>query len=209
MAKKISAEAWRELVEAIGERYRAASKQDRARILDEFVAVTGFHRKHSIRVLKHVVASAAPARRPRLRVYAAAVREALVVLWEASDRVCGKRLKRLLPTLVGALEHHGHLRLDEGVRKKLLQATAATIDRVLAEPRRAGDGRRLHARAKPAGLRRDQAAWRKESPFSLPCPLGRPSSDAHGTRAPLPWRPRRPPSARRARIGGTRPSIPL
>ena len=150
MAKKISADARRELVEAIGERYRAGSKQDKARILDELVAVTGFHRKHSIRVLKHVVPSAAPARRPRLRVYDAAVREALVVLWEASDRVCGKRLKPLLPTLVGALEHHGHLRLDEGVWKKLLKASAATIDRVLAEPRRAGDGRRLHARAKPA-----------------------------------------------------------
>ena len=87
MAKKISAEARRELVEAIGERFRAASKQDKARVLDEFAAVTGFHRKHSIRVSKHVVPSAAPAWRPRLRVYDAAVREALVVLWEASERV--------------------------------------------------------------------------------------------------------------------------
>ncbi len=71
-----------------------------------------------IRPVGHGTRSAA-----RLRVYDAAVREALVVLWEASDRVCGKRLKPLLPTFVGALEHHGHLRLDDGVRKKSLQAS--------------------------------------------------------------------------------------
>jgi hypothetical protein len=63
IAKKISADARRELVEAIGERYRAGSKQDKARILDDFAAVTGFHRKHSIRVLKHVASSIACSRR--------------------------------------------------------------------------------------------------------------------------------------------------
>ena len=40
----------------------------------------------------------------------------LIVLWEASDRMCGKRLKALLPTLVPALEHHGHLCLDPAAR---------------------------------------------------------------------------------------------
>ena len=114
------------------------------------MAVTGFHRKHSIRLLKHAAAPAAAPRKPRLRVYDAAVRQALVVLWEASDRVCGKRLKPLLPTLIGALERHGHLRLDDSVRTKLLEVSAATIDRALAEPRGSGAGRRSHARAKPA-----------------------------------------------------------
>ena len=54
MAKKISADARRELLQAIGDRYRADSKQEKARILDEFAAVTGFHRKHSIRLLNSV-----------------------------------------------------------------------------------------------------------------------------------------------------------
>lgn len=51
MATKIGAHARQQLVQAIGERYRAGSKEAKARILDEFVAVTGFHRKHSIRIL--------------------------------------------------------------------------------------------------------------------------------------------------------------
>jgi hypothetical protein len=72
----------------------------------------------------------ARASRPCRRIYDDAVREALIVLWEASDRVCGKRLKPPLPVLVSALERHGHLRLDEAVRQKLFATSASTIDRL-------------------------------------------------------------------------------
>ena len=47
----ITAATRRELTDAVMERYQAASAGERSRILDEFVALTGFHRKHAIRVL--------------------------------------------------------------------------------------------------------------------------------------------------------------
>jgi len=151
MSKKISSEAREELVRAVSERYRRATKDEKLRILDELVAVTGYHRKHSIRVLNAqgsvLVVST---RQPRLRLYDAAVREAIVVLWEASDRICGKRLKPLLPILVEALEHHGHLHLDATVRVKLLAASASTIDRLLQGPRRTIDPKSVRKRARPA-----------------------------------------------------------
>ncbi len=53
----------------------------------------------------------ASAAHARTRVYDEAVRQALTVLWEAADRVCGKRLKPLIPMLVDAMERHGHLDL--------------------------------------------------------------------------------------------------
>ena len=43
--------AKQELLATIRDRYRASSKKDQGRILDEFIAVTGHHRKHSIRLL--------------------------------------------------------------------------------------------------------------------------------------------------------------
>ena len=58
--------------------------------------------------------------RGRQCVYDEAVTEGLIVLWEASDRMCGKRLKALLPILLPALERHGHLSLDPGVRERVL-----------------------------------------------------------------------------------------
>ena len=91
--------------------------EEKTRILDEFEAVTGFKRKHAMRLLRGgATTRPAAASRPGRRLYDDAVREALVVLWEASDGICSKRLKPLLPTLVDAMERHGHLDLAEGIR---------------------------------------------------------------------------------------------
>jgi hypothetical protein len=154
MARKITVQARRELVDAIGTRYRGAARCDKLRILDEFVAVTGYHRKHAIRMLNEAGAageSPEPRVRSQGRVYDDAVREALIVLWEAADRVCGKRLKPLLPILLQALERHGHVHLDDTVRTRVLSVSAATIDRVLAPTRAAvNGGNRAARRAKPA-----------------------------------------------------------
>jgi hypothetical protein len=140
MGRRMSLETRRELVRVIGERYRASTSLERGRILDEFVAATGYHRKHAIRVLAGCV-KPSPPREPRLHLYDAAVREALIVLWEASDRVCGKRLKPLIPILLEALERHGHLHSDREVRARLLKISASTIDRLLAPTRSAVSGR--------------------------------------------------------------------
>jgi integrase-like protein len=170
---KISTETRRELVKAIQDRYESASLLDKQQILDEFVALTGYHRKHAIRVLgsgssTDVEQAMTP---PRERIYGDAVREALGTLWEAADRVCGKRLKALLPTLVTALERHGHLTLDPVVRERLLTASAATIDRLLATRRATAGGRRRRPRARSAASRsipvRTFADWKEPEPGLL------------------------------------------
>jgi hypothetical protein len=168
---KISTETRRELVAAIRERYRSALALDKQRILDEFVAVTGYHRKHAIRVLRSVMNEEQPATPPRERIYGEAVREAVGVLWEAADRVCGKRLKPLLPILVAALERHGHLTLDPAVRERLLAASPATIDRLLATRRATAGGRRRRPRARSAASQRIPvrtfADWKQPEPGFL------------------------------------------
>ena len=100
-----------ELVVAIAERYGGSLREEKARILDEFVAVSGYHRKPAMRLLREGRTGKRSGPRLARRVYDEAVREALVVLWEASDRICGKRLKPLLPVLIEGMERHGHLQL--------------------------------------------------------------------------------------------------
>ncbi len=158
----------KELVDALRVRYRGAVLADRIKILDEFVAVTGYHRKHAIRVLREEV-SAAITPRARNRVYDEAVRQALTVLWEAADRVCGKRLKALIPSLVEAMERHGHLDLDPIIKTKVLQISAATIDRVLAATRLHIDGQRKRRSGVGSAIRRSIpvrtfADWRDPPP---------------------------------------------
>ena len=143
-----------ELVAAIADRYARGSRGERVRILDEFVAVTGFHRKHAARLLGGGQQGSRVGPRPSRRVYDDAVREALIVLWEASDRICGKRLKPLVPTLIEAMERHGHLQLAADVRTGLLSISAATIDRALRVVRGQSGGRPRRRLPPSAAIRR-------------------------------------------------------
>ena len=141
MGGGISKMAKQELVATVRERYQQSSKKGRGRILDEFTAITGHHRKGGIGLLSQ------PADEEREQVvgrciYDEAVREAVIVVWEASDRICVKRLKAAVPNLVDSMERHGHLELDPGVRSRLLSASAATLDRLLKPIRTTAGSRR-------------------------------------------------------------------
>jgi len=147
MAGKISMGARREVLAVVAERYRSAGRREKGRMLDELTATTGWHRKHALRAL-----SAMDARPPeekaaprRGRKYDA-IRDALTALWEASDRVCGKRLVVMIPTLLEALERHGRLQLSKSKRALVRSVSAATIDRLLSDVKVAvADGRRRRA----------------------------------------------------------------
>lgn len=145
----VSKVARKEIVEALRSRYGRASKVEKSLILGEFIAVSGYHRKHAIRLLRSVPEVPVKRARESRRVYDEAVKAALVILWEACDRICGKRLKAAIPNLIRALEKHGHLQLDPVVRQRVLAVSAATIDRLLVPVRQgAGARRRRHCRKK-------------------------------------------------------------
>ena len=144
-----------ELVVALAGRYASSSRMERGRILDEFTAVSGLHRKHAMRLLRAGQAGRRSGPRPGRRLYDEAVREALTVIWEASDRVCGKRLRPLVPILVEAMERHGHLHLTPEVRAGLEAMSAATIDRALRDAREPGGGRKRRNAPPSAAIRRN------------------------------------------------------
>jgi hypothetical protein len=170
MGTKISKPTRRELLEALRERYRIASKLEKTKLLNEFVDISGCHRKYAIYLLtgREPLIPAAP--KLGRRIYPEAVRQALIVLWEAADRICGKRLKAILPGLIAAMEQHGHLALDAKVRQLLLAASPATIDRLLA-PIRGTAGRRRKRRINTKSSReipvRTFADWKEPAPGFL------------------------------------------
>ncbi len=122
-------------------------------MLDEFVAIAGCHRKHAVRLLGQCDQIRARTAPKGQRIYDEAVRQALIVVWEASDRICGKRLKAALPSMVDSLERHGHLALSPDVRERLLTASAATIDRLLRPVREKAGSRRKRRSKRKLGSR--------------------------------------------------------
>jgi len=141
-----------EYAEALKKRYRRAGKEERGRILDEFCRTTSYHRKSAVRLLgRGIVDRARPRGRPA--TYGGDVTGVLRQIWEASDRLCSKRLVGFLPDLVAALERHGELRLDEPVRSQLSHLSAATIDRLLREVRPRGLRRPQLGGAEPTSLK--------------------------------------------------------
>ena len=67
----------------------------------------------------------------RPRQYGATVARALRVVWEATDRLCSKRLHPFLPELVKVLRRHGNSTMTAEIEAQLCQISSSTIDRLL------------------------------------------------------------------------------
>ncbi|MCJ7828301.1 MAG: transposase family protein [Dehalococcoidia bacterium] len=161
-----------EYVAAIRERYRKASKEEKGKMLDEFTKVTGLHRKAAIRLLHRSGQSRAGKRRGRPRKYGTGVAEALRVVWEASDRLCSRRLQPFVPEMVKILRQHGEQRFGTSVEAQLCRMSPATIDRLLRNYRKVG-GRRGLTTTRPGSLLkslipiRTFADWQENKPGFL------------------------------------------
>jgi len=133
----------REYVETVQGRYSLATKKEKGRILDEFTKVTACHRKAAIRLLRGGNQPRRNRRRGRPRLYGVAVAEALRVVWEATDRLCSRRLYPFLPELIAVLRRHGDGRMAAEVTDQLCQMIPSTIDRLLRPWRQPGRRRSL------------------------------------------------------------------
>lgn len=158
MERTMSLSAREELTVSLSTRYRQAKRPQKEKILDEFTAATGYHRKYAIWLLKQSRPKRVRTKvRRRPRRYNEALREALIVVW--SNQLCSKRLVPFLPELIAALERNGHLSLPEEIRKLLLAISAATVDRLLRDLHQKGR-RRSSGNTRPGALLKHQVPIR-------------------------------------------------
>jgi hypothetical protein len=131
----MSLSAKRESLLRIHGRYQRAGRPHKTRILDEFCATCGYHRKAAVRLLNRPLPTAPPRRSgPKIIYDPAQVRPVLKAVWLASDQLCSKLLQAALPEW---LEHHERRSapLPEAFKKKLLGISPAQIDRLLRPAR--------------------------------------------------------------------------
>jgi len=158
-----------EYAQALRPRYGKASKEEKRKMLDEFIQVTGFHRKAAIRLLNRVSRLTSGKRRGRQRKYGSEVAEALKEVWEASDRLCSKRLRPFIPEMAMVLRRHGEQRIDAFLEAQLCRISPSTIDRLLRPYRKLG-GRKPLSTTRPGSLLKSAipirtfADWKEDQP---------------------------------------------
>ena len=159
MNTKMSQITRQEVVVAKRDRYARAGKEHKTKIINELVELFGYHRKAAIRALQLRPVIAAPFVLGRPKEYDPdQLRPPLKAIWLAALQPCGVRLKACLPDWLPAYEAD-HRRLNADVRQALLEASRATLDRLLI-PARIEHRRR--ATTRPGTLLRHQIPIRTE-----------------------------------------------
>ena len=159
----MSLSAKREALARIHGRYGRAGRPHKTRILEEFCATCGYHRKAALRLLNRPLRTAPPKRSgPKLTYDPLEVLPVLKALWLASDQLCSKLLKAALPQW---LEHHERrtTSLPEALRKLLLKISPAQIDRLL-RPARVQHPKKGISATRPGTLLRHEVPTRGGPP---------------------------------------------
>ena len=136
MTKKLSLSVKKMLLNKIKDKYKKAKKKDKSFIIDDVVELTNYKRKYAIHQLNNIKETTNKKKREgNNKKYTEEIKEALVKVWYASNRICSKRLAGFLPEMVQIMHDKNHLNLEDKNKKLLATISASSIDRLLKTER--------------------------------------------------------------------------
>ena len=136
MTKKLSLSVKKILINKIKDKYKKAKKRDKAFIIDDVVELTNYKRKYAIHQLNNIKETTNKKKRDgNNKKYTEEIKEALVKVWYASNKICSKRLAGFLPEMVQIMQDKNHLNLEDKDKKLLSTISASSIDRLLKTER--------------------------------------------------------------------------
>jgi hypothetical protein len=121
----------KEYAEAVRVRSLQSTKKVKTAILNEFVVNTGLNRKSAIRLLNRRRSPPGKKKAGRPRLYGLEVVAVLKVAWEATDRLCSRRLQPFLGELLRVLMEKGEIKITQETYQQICRMSPSTIDRVL------------------------------------------------------------------------------
>ena len=125
----------RELLIHMRSQYHQANWQEKRKILDGFIATTGYQRKYAITILNQKESIVSRKVRIKPVLYNEAARQALLTIWYAANQIYSKRMVPFMPELIQKLEGNGYLLLPSSLKDLLLNMSPATVDRLLKNER--------------------------------------------------------------------------
>lgn len=120
-----------EVMSKLRRRYLSAGREHKRKLIDEAVALLGYHRKAAIRALRSepVARVGVITGRPP-EYHAAELRPVLRAVWSAANYPCGRRLAGMMADWLAGFEQH-EKKVPAPVREQLLAASPRTLDRLL------------------------------------------------------------------------------
>ena len=132
----------------VAERYKNASKNEKIKILNEYIAITGFHRKYAINKINSYIKKRnysfnnkkmtsikviEPKKKKRVytKEYDEPFQTSLIRIWSYFDYLCGQRLVPFIRENIEALTNEKSFKINETIKEKLLNVSSATINRLI------------------------------------------------------------------------------
>lgn len=141
----------RDMLGAVHPRYQKASREVKSRILDEFCATTGYHRKYAIHLLNSALEEVSQLRpRRRGHTYSAQTVRVLADIWQAAGYPWSVRLKAIIALWLPWARKHIK-ELTPAIERQLLAISPRQMDRRLRHTKQVL-GRRIYGRTKPGTL---------------------------------------------------------
>lgn len=113
----------------IRSRYIKASKKEKSKILDEFCANWGYHRKYAVILLSGKAKKAYKKKKGPANIYIEQIIDILRTIWKSAGYPCSKRLKAAIPLFLPWYKKENEVSRE--VEEKLIKISPSTIDRKL------------------------------------------------------------------------------
>ena len=137
MSTELGLAVKKQLLNKIKEKYKKVRKKDKAKIIDHIIDLTGYDRKYAIHQLNKDEIKLERKKRVVTNLkYTKYLKEQLIKVWYASNKICSKRLAPFLSEMLGVLERTNHIKLTDAQRFLLKNISPSTIDRLLKGERK-------------------------------------------------------------------------
>ena len=153
----------REYLLEVKKKYRQAPRAVKTQLLDDFCEFTKYHRKYALELLNKPISKLWKrydgSKRQKEKKYNQPVIDALLVIWRASNEICGERLHPFIPEMLNKLIECHEINVTEEVYLKLHQISCGTVKKIITYKKRVSLIK-IGGTTKPGSLLKHQIAIR-------------------------------------------------
>jgi len=149
----------REYLIQLKRKYWKAKRKVKIQLLNDFCDFTRYNRKYAIELLNNPIPAKWKRYKIREKIYGQDVIEPLLILWRATNEICGERFHPFIPTLLPKMITLSEIKVNPEVQEKLLTISLGTVKRIIRRTKRISRIK-IGGTTKPGSILKKQIAIR-------------------------------------------------